>query len=78
MGTLIDTRAMNFSEPKRKILVVKQNIRDLLKRPSCAAKQLSKIAGYLSSMYLSLGPFVRIFTRSMYRAIESRASWYKI
>ena len=40
-------------------------------------KQLAKITGQLSSMYLAIGPLVRLFTRNMYHEIENRASWYE-
>ena len=40
-------------------------------------KQLSKVAGQLSSMHLAIGPLVRLFTRNMYRFIEKRISWFE-
>ena len=41
------------------------------------AKQLSKVAGRLSSMHLAIGPLVPLFTRNMYHFIEKRISWYE-
>ena len=40
-------------------------------------KQLSKVAGQLSAMHLSIGLLFRRFTRNMYHFIENRISWHE-
>ena len=40
-------------------------------------KQPAKITRQLSSMHLTIGPLVRLFTRNMYHEIENRVSWYE-
>ena len=40
-------------------------------------RELSKVAGPLSSMHLAIGPLVRPFTRSMYYFMEKIISWYE-
>ena len=76
LGTIIDTRDMTFTIPERKIKKLKLNITSSLRQKLSSAKQISKIAGQVSSMYLAIGPLVRLFTRHMYRLIESRVSWF--
>ena len=38
-------------------------------------KQLSKLAGHLSSMHLTIDPLVPLFTRNMYHFIEKKVCW---
>ena len=40
-------------------------------------KQLSKVAGQLSSVHLTIGSLVRLFTRNMYHFIEKKISWFE-
>lgn len=77
LGTIVDTVSMKFFVPERKIVKLKENLELLLSNPTCTAKNLSKIAGFLSSMHFSLGPLVRFFRRNIYRTTESRNSWYE-
>ena len=65
---------MTFSVPERKINKLLASIVQVLQQNVTTAKDLSKIAGQLSSMHLSLGPIVRFMTRNTYREIESRHS----
>ena len=40
-----------------------------------SAREVARLAGYLLSMSLAVGPVCRLHTRAMYRFIESRTSW---
>ena len=40
-------------------------------------RQLSKVAGQLSAMHLSIDSLFRLFTRNMYHFIENRISWHE-
>ena len=75
LGTKIDTRSLCFYVPCEKLESLKGEIMGVLKRKKCTARELSQIAGRLSSMYLSLGKIVRLFTRKIYRQIEARHAW---
>ena len=75
LGTNIDTETMIFTVPERKINKVKENIVSILKEKFSSAQKLAKVAGHLSSMHLAIGPLVRLFTRNMYRRIESHLHW---
>ena len=48
----------------------------LLRTKVCTAKELARVAGFLSSMHLCIGPIVRLFTRKMYHQIERPISWF--
>ena len=72
LGFVIDTRSMTFTVPERKIKKLEQTISNLLIQKFSSAKQVSRIAGKLSSMHMAIGPLVRLFTRHMYRTIEAR------
>ena len=62
---IFDTNTMTFTIPKEKIDKLLHSIANVLKCAFTSAKQLSKIAGYLSSMHMAVGPIVRLFTRHM-------------
>jgi len=77
LGTIFDTSSMSFSVPQRKIITLKDLLSQSLNNHFITPKLLSKIARQLSSMHLSLGPAVRLFTRGIYYFIEQRQSWYE-
>ena len=76
LGIIVNTTNMTFRVPERRILKLKRSISVILERKFSSAKQISKIAGQLSSMHLAVGPLVRLFTRHMYRAIATRVTWF--
>ena len=76
LGTAINTRTMEFSVTKEKLIKLKNDFGVILDKKVCNAKNLAKIAGTLSSMHLALGKIVRLFTRKIYYQIEGRKSWY--
>ena len=77
LGTEIDTQNMIFKVPDEKIEKLHDMIASVLSSSKTNAKYLSRITGKLSSMHLSLGPIVRLFTRNIYIDIENRQSWFK-
>ena len=76
LGIIIDTKTLTFHVPKEKIQKLLNRIKQILDQTFCSAKQLSQVAGQLASMHLALGPIVRLFTRNLYKVIESRLSWF--
>ena len=76
MGVIINTQNLTFKVPNEKIESLTTKILQVLSQKYTSAMQLAKIAGKLSSMHLSIGPLVRLFTRSLYCQIETRDSWY--
>ena len=76
LGTVIDTQSMTFQVPSEKLEKLKKYIKNILEKGCATAKELSSIAGTLSSMHLAIGPLVRLFTRNIYHHIEKSPSWY--
>ena len=76
LGAIIDTVVMRFYVPKEKVENLKENIQEVLKGGT-TPKSLAKIAGMLSSMHMSIGPLVRLFTRNIYREIAQADTWYQ-
>ena len=72
LGTVIDTRELTFTIPQEKIAKLLEDITSYLNQDFLTPKQLSKVAGQLSSMHLAIGPIVRLFTRNMYRFIKKK------
>ena len=77
LGTVIDIRELTFTIPQEKIAKLLEDITTYLNQDFLTPKQLSKVAGQLSSMHLEIGPLVRLSTRNMYRFIEKRISWFE-
>ena len=75
LGFIIDTHTQEFFVPQEKIQKTLSLINTALEKPLNSAKDVSKIAGHIISMSLAIGPLARLFTRGMYKFIESRYSW---
>ena len=78
LGFDIDTTSMKFFVPEQKIHSLLDMIYMVLERKTIDAKTISQISGKLISMSFAIGPLTRLFTRQMYRFIESRVSWNQI
>ena len=78
LGFNIDTRAMEFSVPEKKIEHILQQIGFIMKLKLVTAHKIAKIAGHIISMSLGIGPIARLFTRGMYKFIDDRLSWYSL
>ena len=65
LGTIMHTRELTFTVPQEKITKLLEDITMYLNQEFLTPKQLSKVAGQLSSMYLAIGSLVRLFTRNM-------------
>jgi len=75
LGFQIDTRLMKFFVPQEKIDKLSSLLSVTLHQKSFTARSIAKIAGHLLSMKCAIGPIVRLFTRQMYKFVESRYSW---
>ena len=75
LGFEIDTNAMKFSVPSKKVASLLHLIGQALNSIYVTAKQIAKIAGHIISMSIAIGPLTRLFTRQMYRFIDKCASW---
>ena len=66
---------MIFEVPVRKIEKLKAAIRAALNCQSVPVCDIARIAGYLISLTIALGPIPRFFTRNMYFVVAFRRSW---
>lgn len=77
IGFIIDTKSMNFEVPEEKIKRVLSSISSSLDSGRSSARSISKIAGQLISMAIAIGPPAHLFTKQMYKFVESKFSWDK-
>ena len=52
-----------------------QCAKEELTRRHTTARSIAKVAGQINSMEPGIGPLVRLFTRKMYKFVESCPSW---
>lgn len=75
LGFVIDTIKMEFRVPLSKIHKLKSSIDAMLVAGGATFRDLAKIAGFLNSLRLAVGPIARLFTRQMHFTIQCRKSW---
>ena len=78
LGFIIDTIRMTFQVPPKKLEKSKRAISDVLNSSTVSLRNIARIAGYLVSMTMALGPIGRLFTRQMYYVIACRESWQDV
>ena len=75
LGMCLDFRNGTIEATKRRIDALRHCLDMLSHSTKASARMMARLAGYLISMSLALGPVCRLRTRAMYRYIESRESW---
>ncbi|KXJ10028.1 Integrase/recombinase xerD-like [Exaiptasia diaphana] len=75
LGFLINTIAMVYQIPEKKLSKLKGLLDLCISDGHCTYRFLAKIAGSVISCALAVGPIARLFTRQMYLTIETRLSW---
>ena len=75
LGMIINTINFRFEIPPRKIQNVRKLIEEILSSDSVAFRSLAKLAGFINSLYLAVGPAVRLFSRQLFYTISLRHSW---
>ena len=78
LGIVIDTVKMDFFVSETKIKKLASMISNALNQSFTTAKFIARIAGNIISMGIAIGPLTRLFTRQMYKFIESRLTWHSI
>lgn len=75
LGFWVDTAAMSFSVPAKRLLAAEQSGRELLaagrRGQLVAARDLAKVLGRIGSMSLALGSLARRMTRHCYRELAA-------
>ncbi|XP_068715338.1 uncharacterized protein [Montipora foliosa] len=72
LGLVIDTIAMQYRVPDKKLAKLKSLLDGAVSDKYITIRQLARIAGSVISISLAVGPIARLCTRQMYYAIESR------
>ena len=75
LGFLIDTIKMQFRVPPKKIDKLKSNLDSMISSGSATFRGLARVAGFINSLYLAVGPIARLFTRQMHATIQARSFW---
>ena len=66
IGLIINTINFHFEIPPREIEKAKKSIEFILSSHSVSYRELAKVAGFMNSLYLEVGPAVRLFTRQLF------------
>ena len=75
LGILIDSSAMLFRTPQRKIEKLLDLLQSACASSSLSPRQVARIAGKLVSLELALGPLTHLLTRQMYSFIGVDPVW---
>ena len=75
LGMIINTVKFQFQISPWKIEKIKKNIAYVLASNCASYQQLAKIAGFINSLYLAVGPPVRLLSRQLFFLISQRDSW---
>jgi len=74
LGFIIDTTIMKCFCPESKLSKIEYIVSTILSRDSCDVRDVSKLAGKISSTFISHGMLARVCLRSTYVAIESHVA----
>ena len=77
LGFIINTIKMQFQVSETKVAKLKAQLNAAIQDSFITSRKLARIAGFVNSMSLAVGPISRLLTRQilMYFAIESRSAW---
>ena len=74
LGFLINTIQFMFQIPEAKLAKLKRSLESLILDGCATYRELARLAGFVISLSLAVGPIARLFTRQMYFFIRSRPS----
>lgn len=75
LGYVLDLKNGLLTVSGERIQKLKKALAGLVRAHYTNARELAKVAGYLLSMSMVLGPVARLWTRAIYRAIDRRSNW---
>ncbi|CAH3032378.1 unnamed protein product [Porites lobata] len=64
-----------FQIPEAKLAKLKRSLESMILDGYATYRELARLAGFIISLSLAVGPIARLFTRQMYFFIQSRPSW---
>jgi len=66
---------MQFRVTPKKITKLKINLDSMISFGSVTFRELARVAGFINSLYLAVGPIARLFTRQMRATVQARSYW---
>lgn len=75
LGFLINTIRLTFQIPAKKLEKLRSSLELLVNDGHSTYRSLARLAGFIISLFLAVGPIARIITRQMHYAIHARPSW---
>ena len=75
LGFIVNMKEGTFAVPQRRITALQHKLAYFQSSSKITARKLASLAGSIISMGLALGPVVRMWTRAIYRVINSANSW---
>ena len=75
LGLIIDTIKFEFRIPDRKLEKLHLKLDHIIESRIATFRLIAKLAGFLQSLRLAIGPVIRLFTRQMYFTIANRTFW---
>ena len=64
-----------FQIPEARLARPKRSVESLILDGYATYRELARLAGFIISLSLAVGPIARLFTRQMFFFIQSRPSW---
>ena len=75
LGFVVDTNAFTFTVPREKTDKLIEYITHALSNTTTSARKVARIAGTIISMGPAIGPLSRLFTRQMYKFVDTSPHW---
>ena len=75
LGFVIDTIRMQFGIPFKKIAKLKNNLNFIISSRTVTFRDLVRVAGFINSLFLAVGPIARLFIRQIHSTIQARSGW---
>ena len=75
LGLIIDTIRFEFRIAQEKFDKLYAKLDEIIESRFASFRFIAKLAGFLQSLHLAVGPVIRLFTRQMYFAIATRTYW---
>ena len=74
LGSMVDTKTMQFKIPNKKIEEIQELIQQALSKSKNHVREVARIVGKLISFYRSTGPVARVMSRATYCLIAKAAN----
>ena len=76
LGFVVDLSKGHIEVPGERIKALQRKLESVSRMETLCARQLASVIGTIISMSLAIGTVSRFMTRSIYRLLESRISWW--